>query len=1032
MAQGMPNQPKFLPRIDRMPGGAGPGPGVGTTGTTSYVATASGNPFEADEEEEIFSRHKMVLRVPSDCTGDVMHLTVSRNWLVCILGNTERTTLLRFFLPRAIPPGQVALDKYLSGTGYKITRIFLDPTGHHLIVALVPKSAAAGVSPDFLYVFCTESPQAQQLKVRRIEKFKDHEITAVAFNPYHGSESTTGSILLGTSRGLIFETELSLAPDSHVQRRQLYDFGLGRSKYPITGLKLLHVPNSTRYIVVVTSPECIYSFQETLRRPEERSLQPLFANYISGVQEPHTEERKTDLTYSQLRFFAPPNSKYPKQWAWLCGAGLRIGELSIEPNSGATLIGDTLINLDFEKAKHLSYEERRLSIPKAFVLTEYHAVLLYADHIRAICLLNQELVYQEPFDEARVGRPLNIERDELTGNIYVYTVKTVFNLRVTREERDVWRIYLDKGQYELATAHAAQDPDHLQLVLGRRADAAFEEGAFQVAADYYAETDKSFEEVCLKFMVLPDKRPIINYVKKRLGRLTTKRDAGDEQEQEQIKALVVWLIDLYLIQINSPDGDAESRRVWQAEYDEYMREPPVLACTRLHRTSIQQLIAEHADPHNMAQFAIAIGDYDEVVGQLLKTERYSDALQTLSQQRDPQLFYKYAPELIERLPKPTVDALMAQGSRLDVEKLVPTLIVMESKEQREQTMRYLEFAIYKLNTTNDSIHNFLLHMYAQHEPRLLMKYLEIQGRDESLVHYDIHYALKVCSDLSVNEACVFLQCLLRMWVTAVDLALTFDMKLAKETASRPQDSRMRRKLWLRIGAAVSFLKGDSSLNLSPQSSPFCCTAYHDIKDTNDVKKALNLLKECDLLRIEDLLPFFSDFEKIDNFKEAICDALKDYNQRIQELQREMQETEEQSARVLKELQQVRQHNVTITAQDTCELCEMMVLAKPFFFFMCGHKFHSDCLEKQVLPLLSKERARRLGTLKQQLEAEVQTQPPAGSLTKQQAVELQSKRAQLKTEIEDILAGDCFYCGMLIETIDQPFVDDWEQVNVEWE
>jgi len=105
--------------------------------------------------------------------------------------------------------------------------MFLDPTGHHLIIALVPKSATAGVSPDFLYIHCLESPQAQQVKVRRIEKFKDHEITAVAFNPYHGNESTTGSILLGTSRGLIFETELNPAADGHVQRKQLYDLGLG-------------------------------------------------------------------------------------------------------------------------------------------------------------------------------------------------------------------------------------------------------------------------------------------------------------------------------------------------------------------------------------------------------------------------------------------------------------------------------------------------------------------------------------------------------------------------------------------------------------------------------------------------------------------------------------------------------------------------------------------------------------------------------------------------------------------------------------
>ncbi|KMZ07689.1 vacuolar protein sorting-associated protein 18 homolog [Drosophila simulans] len=1002
MDTSMPNQPKFLPRIEHNSSGAA---------ANSYVATSSGNPFETDEEDEIFSRHKMVLRLPSNCTGDLMHLAVSRNWLVCLLGTPERTTLLRFFLPRAIPPGEAVLEKYLSGSGYKITRMFLDPTGHHIIIALVPKSATAGVSPDFLYIHCLESPQAQQLKVRRIEKFKDHEITAVAFNPYHGNESSTGPILLGTSRGLIFETELNPAADGHVQRKQLYDLGLGRPKYPITGLKLLRVPNSSRYIIVVTSPECIYTFQETLKA-EERSLQAIFAGYVSGVQEPHCEERKTDLTFSQLRFFAPPNSKYPKQWAWLCGEGIRVGELSIEANSAATLIGSTLINLDFEKTMHLSYGERRLNIPKAFVLTEYHAVLLYADHVRAICLLNQEQVYQEAFDEARVGKPLSIERDELTGSIYVYTVKTVFNLRVTREERNVWRIFLDKGQYELATAHAAGDPEHLQLVLCQRADAAFADGSYQVAADYYAETNKTFEEVCLKFMVLPDKRPIINYVKKRLSRVTTKpmeTDELDEDKMNIIKALVIWLIDLYLIQINMPDKDEEWRSSWQTEYDEFMMEAHVLSCTRQNRETVRQLIAEHADPRNMAQFAIAIGDYDEVVAQQLKAECYAEALQTLINQRNPELFYKYAPELITRLPKPTVDALMAQGSRLEVEKLVPTLIIMENREQREQTQRYLEFAIYKLNTTNDAIHNFLLHLYAEHEPKLLMKYLEIQGRDESLVHYDIYYAHKVCTDLDVKEARVFLECMLRKWISAVDLALTFDMKLAKETASRPSDSKIRRKLWLRI-------------------------AYHDIKGTNDVKKALNLLKECDLLRIEDLLPFFADFEKIDNFKEAICDALRDYNQRIQELQREMAETTEQTDRVTAELQQLRQHSLTVDSQDTCEICEMMLLVKPFFMFICGHKFHSDCLEKHVVPLLTKEQCRRLGTLKQQLEAEVQTQaqPQPGALSKQQAMELQRKRAALKTEIEDILAADCLFCGLLISTIDQPFVDDWEQVNVEWE
>lgn len=112
-----------------------------------------------------------------------------------------------------------------------------------------------------------------------------------------------------------------------------------------------------------------------------------------------------------------------------------------------------------------------------------------------------------------------------------------------------------------------------------------------------------------------------------------------------------------------------------------------------------------------------------------------------------------------------------------------------------------------------------------------------------------NFFFRVSEEHGIKEACVFLQCLLELWHPAVELALTFNTKLAQQTASQPLDRDLRRKLWLII-------------------------AEHEIKGKNDVKQALELLKECDLLRIEDLLPFFADFQKIDHFKEAICDALK--------------------------------------------------------------------------------------------------------------------------------------------------------------
>ena len=45
--------------------------------------------------------------------------------------------------------------------------------------------------------------------------------------------------------------------------------------------------------------------------------------------------------------------------------------------------------------------------------------------------------------------------------------------------------------------------------------------------------------------------------------------------------------------------------------------------------------------------------------------------------------------------------------------------------------------------------------------------------------------------------------------------------------------------------------------------------------------ALMFLKETDgVLKMEDVLPFFPDFVLIDDFKEAICTSLEEYNRQI--------------------------------------------------------------------------------------------------------------------------------------------------------
>lgn len=67
----------------------------------------------------------------------------------------------------------------------------------------------------------------------------------------------------------------------------------------------------------------------------------------------------------------------------------------------------------------------------------------------------------------------------------------------------------------------------------------------------------------------------------------------------------------------------------------------------------------------------------------------------------------------------------------------------------------------------------------------------------------------------------------------------------------------------------------------------------------------------------------------------------------------MEESAKSAERVRNDLQTFRNRSVVIGGQDVCAICNVYLLVKPFFVFPCGHKFHNDCLEQQMMNHLSK-------------------------------------------------------------------------------
>ncbi|XP_053690859.1 vacuolar protein sorting-associated protein 18 homolog [Sabethes cyaneus] len=948
------------------------------------------------KEVPIFAKQKMNLNLPAG----ILFLSVQNDWVIILMTNL---TILRMNIKQPNEFTEVPIDKYVGGL--KPTNLFLDPLGAHLFITFCPKSP--GFTPEVLYL------QRNSFKPKFISKLKDQEITAVGFNYSNSSETMTGPILLGTSKGTIWEADLGIdGGDKLVQQniRQVFDVGTGGDGRLISGIEF-HVrqeQKSLHCIILVLTLDRMYTFHETIRGVESKMttglLQRVFNSYLNIPEQLNDFEHVVSkLNYSRLQFNYEED--FPKSFGCLTEDGINFQELDPKMDTPQFVVQKELIPYPVQEdvakpPQDSSYKVApKCNTPLSFVLTDFHAILLYVDHVTAISLLNYQVVYEEYFVE-QYGKLSNVLKDVRSNVTYVYSNKMIFRYKINNEQRNAWRLYADRQKFELALQYCNDNPAHRDIVLVKQAQSYFDVGDYLEAARIYSNTQLSFEEVCLQFLKRNQNDALMLYLKNRLAKLKP-------QEKTQITMLIVWMVELYLIEISrcAKGENVDRERVLQKEFDAFMQTAIVIDCMKKNRSVIYDLMASHGDSHNLTALTTIHRDYESVLQQYINQARFDDALAVLRAQCRSELIYKYAPVVMEELPAETISVLIAQGKRLDPIKLIPSLLCLDSPKHVAEIVKYLEFCIHSVGCTEPAIHNYLIQLYSDHFRDKLLTFLETQGKDITMISYDAHYALRICLKHQIKDASVFLQCLLEMWVPAVELALTFDIQLAKVTASQARNKSLRKKLWLII-------------------------AEKEIRGKHEnVQEALRILKECDLLRIEDLLPYFSDFQKIDHFKEAICESLKEYNIRIQEQRKDMEESAKSAERVRSELQTFRNRSVTIGAQEQCAICGVYLLLKPFFIFHCGHKFHGDCLERQLVPQLSSEKKNHLKNLQQQLSA-AQNQPiDTGS----HAGDTMSSKEHLKNQIEEILASDCLYCGeVMINTIDRTFIENWEKVDSDWQ
>ena len=611
------------------------------------------------------------------------HLVVANNFIVMALAN--KTLKRRDLEDPTSKEEEIDLKKTIMRTSAKISKLFLDPTGNHLLIAV--KSALENDNPALYYLHKTWT------QPRQLFKFDKILITAVGWN--HAQMDAldikkTGPILIGTTVGKILETELNaeegflgnafgMTNQVETDPKELYKIEKGQSNQDekVTGLQyFLSKLNSQKYFITVTTPTRLYQFIGTVPRSDTRPLlAPVFNKYIRGSEyvQPLSELPTSGPKSSSLSFFFNQEKREynqilnPEKIGWMSELFLFWGGIQANNDDRTVIDPQNRRSIPFE----VSGSED--DIPRQAFITEFHALILYKNKLRGICLLNDQEIFVDQHDGTLVG----MAQDQMKNIFWVYTEYSVFKYQVSNEGRHVWRIYLDQEKFleaeRLAQMHAHDQPEALDIVRIRQAEKLYSDGKYIDSAMTYAKTKTSFEEVTLKFVDLEDKTALKNYLKKKLENLKP-------SEATQSTLVIMWLIEIHQNQLGTMRQygkvSDDQKKMYQSEEKEFfllLSLPQVEKCIKENKEVVYNLLGSHGDMRSLVHLAEILNDTERVIRYNLANKQFDKVLELLASAGDQRLVYTHCHALLSSDPARTVDRLMTMD-RVDPLKLIPAFM----------------------------------------------------------------------------------------------------------------------------------------------------------------------------------------------------------------------------------------------------------------------------------------------------------------------------------------------------------------------
>jgi hypothetical protein len=230
--------------------------------------------------------------------------------------------------------------------------------------------------------------------------------------------------------------------------------------------------------------------------------------------------------------------------------------------------------------------------------------------------------------------------DDIKRTYWIYTSDAMYELVIKDEDRDVWKLHLQKKNYAVALQYCKEQSQRTQIYTAH-AQEDFDQRRYMQSAEYFAKSTISFEEVALKFTEKKERDALRFFLISRLERL-------GPNDRTQKTLISTWLVQLYLFKMNQLEDVAASvnftstggtmtcsskfYKDQQQNIKDEFRSFLETYGVYLHIPTTYKLISSHGFGDELLYYAFYIGDYEKVIDNWISEKNWEKAIEILDGQ----------------------------------------------------------------------------------------------------------------------------------------------------------------------------------------------------------------------------------------------------------------------------------------------------------------------------------------------------------------------------------------------------------------